>query len=180
MTDNLIITYKYIAIISTVLFIIKFIIFSFADTDSEVTGDFNTISDSDASFDFLSIQSILAFLMGFGWVGLAAVSQWHLSIKFVILSSMASGTICMLISAYLMLKVKGLNHIIKIDYEKSIGKSGRAYTAIHPHKEGQIEIEINGRLSIKQAINDTDTEINSFEQIIIIRAEDDKLYGKKI
>lgn len=178
--ENLIRTYKYIAIFSTVLFVIKFLIFSLASNDgTEVASDFDSISDTDTSFDFFSIQSILAFLMGFGWVGLAALTQWNVSTQLAIVISVVTGFVFLYMSAFLMFKVKSLNQVVKIDYEKCIGTVGKAYTTIHPNSEGQIQIEINGKLSIVNAVNSTDIEIKAFEQIKVIKFENLKLYIEK-
>lgn len=179
--ENLIRTFKYIAVFSTVFFVIKFLIFSLTGGDStEVSSDFDTISDTDSSFDFLSVQSILAFLMGFGWIGLAALTQWHLEIKYAILLAAFVGFIFMFMSAYLMLKVKALNQTVKLDYEKCLNTTGKAYTTIKPNSEGQIQIEINNKLSIMNAINSTDIQIEAFEQIRVVKVEEDKLYIEKV
>lgn len=50
-------------------FVLKLIIFNFIGGDSEVFADFNTEIDTDPSFNFLSVQSIIAFLWALaGWV----------------------------------------------------------------------------------------------------------------
>lgn len=178
--ENLIRTYKYIAIFSTVAFIVKFIIFSMTVGDgSEVSSDFDSVSDTDTSFNFFSIQSILAFLMGFGWIGLAAVTQWGFTISNTFIVSTVVGFVFMFFSAYLMLKVKCLNQVVTPEYEKCVNKIGKAYNTIHPKSEGQIEIEINGKLSVINAINFTEEEIKAFEAIKIIKYENEKLYVEK-
>lgn len=71
--------YYYIALFSTILFVLKLIIFNFVGGDSEVFSDFTTELDTDPSFNFLSVQSVIAFFMGFGWMGYAALKQLQLS-----------------------------------------------------------------------------------------------------
>lgn len=56
--------FYYIAVFSTILFLVKTIIFSIFGGDAEVVSDFTTEFEMETSFDFLSIQSILAFLWG--------------------------------------------------------------------------------------------------------------------
>ncbi|MCR5261210.1 MAG: hypothetical protein K6C94_05175 [Candidatus Gastranaerophilales bacterium] len=178
--ENLIRTYKYIAIFSTVAFILKFIIFSMTVGDgSEVSSDFDSVSDTDTSFHFFSIQSVLAFLMGFGWVGLAALSQWHTEISHAVIISVIVGFVFMFSSAYLMLKVRCLNQVVTPEYDKCVGKIGKAYTTIHPNTDGQIEIEINGRLSVISAMNNSDIEIKAFEPVKVVKFENEKLYIEK-
>lgn len=178
--EKLILTYKYIAIFSTALFILKFTIFSLTSIEgSEISSDFTSISETDMSFDFFSIQSILSFLMGFGWVGLAALTQWKLPIYLVFIISVIIGFLFLFMSSYIMFKVKSLNQIINIDYNKCVGTIGKAYTTIHPNSEGQIQIELNGKLSIINATNATNTEIKAFEQIKVTKYENSKLYIEK-
>lgn len=178
--ENLILTYKYIAVISTVLFVIKFLIFSVTSGDgTEVSSDFTSISDTDASFDFFSIQSILAFLMGFGWIGLASLAQWHISVKYAVVISSLTGFAFLYMSAFLMFKIKSLNQIVQPEYEKCTGNVGKAYTTIHANSEGQIQLEINGKLSVINAVNGTDSDIKAFEQIKVIKYENSKLYIEK-
>lgn len=110
--ENIIRTYKYIAIFSTIFFIIKFIIFSFIGENTHLSGDFDT-ADTETFFDFFSIQSILAFLMGFGWIGLASFSQWCLSASISVLLSVITGIVFMFLSHYLMLKVKDFYEVLK-------------------------------------------------------------------
>jgi len=178
--ENLIRTYKYIAVFSTIAFVLKFIIFSMTVGDgSEVSSDFDSVSDTDASFHFFSIQSVLAFLMGFGWIGLAALSQWHTDIIHAVVISAVVGFVFMFMSAYLMLKVRCLNQVVTPEYDKCIGKIGKAYTTIHPNSEGQIEIEMNEKLSIVNAMNETDVEIKAFEPVKVVKYENEKLYIEK-
>ena len=87
--------YYYVALFATTFFVIKLIIFSFFGGGSEVGGDFNTEFDTDTSFDFLSIQSILAFLMGFGWSGYSALQQFNLGQIWAFLIACAVGFIFM-------------------------------------------------------------------------------------
>lgn len=175
-SENIVITYFYIAIISTVLYVIKTVIFSFFGGDAEVHSDFNSSFETDTAFDFLSIQSILAFLMGFGWLGLACLNEWKLSLKLTLMISVLFGFLMMFLSAYLMASIKKLNKNIIKDISGCVGKIGKSYTNFAPKAEGQVEIEVNGQLAIENAINNTDKEIKSFTPIKVVKYENNKLY----
>jgi len=174
--ENLITAYYYIALTATILFIIKLFIFAVFGGDAEVSSDFNDSFETDTSFDFLSMQSILAFLMGFGWVGLACLQGMGLRIRYAILISLVVGFAMMYFSAWVMCCVKKLNHRVKKDYSKCVGLKGRSYTSFAPHSKGQIEINFNDQLSIQDAINDTDNEIKSFTNIKVTKYENGTLY----
>ena len=172
--------YYYLAIFATILFVIKLIIFSIFGGDSEVSADFTSEVETDISFNFISIQSVLAFLMGFGWMGYAALKQFDLSQLFSFLSAFGIGFIFMFFTAYLMFMIKKLEKNIKKDKITALEKIGKAYSSIEPLSEGQIEIEINGQLTITKATNNTNEKINAFEPIKVIKVENDILYIEKI
>lgn len=157
----------YIAVFSTILFVVKTLIFSLFGGDAEVVSDFTTEFEFETSFDFLSIQSILAFFMGFGWIGLAGLTQWNLKVLPAMAAAVAFGLVLMFASAYLMFLVKKLNKRVVKNYAACIGKTAKAYTAFHPQGEGQIEVEVNGRLSIEKAFNTTQDEIEAFSKVKI-------------
>ena len=76
--ESLLKGYYYLAWFATIIFVIKLAIYAVAGGGSEVFGDFNTETDTDCSFNFLSIQSILSFMMGFAWMGFAGIRQFDL------------------------------------------------------------------------------------------------------
>lgn len=168
-----------ISIFSTVLYIIKLAIFILVGGDVEVETDFNTVSECDISFNFLSIQSILAFFMGFGWSGLAAIVQFHTGGKIALLIAIIVGLAFMFLSAYLMYSVKKLNKRIVVDYKELINKAGKAYTTFEAKAEGQIEIDLNSKLTTLNAINISDEKINAFSVIKVVKVENNQIYITK-
>ena len=174
--ENLASVYYYIALISTGLFVLKLIIFTVFGGDTEIETDFNDSVETETSFNFLSIQSILAFLMGLGWAGLACLLQFNMNSSLAIVISIVFGLLMMWFSAWLMLCIKKLNHTVKKDFSKCVGLSARAYTKFAPHSKGQIEITFNEQLSIEEAINNSDKEINSFSNVKVVKYENGILY----
>ena len=174
--NNLTGIYWYIAVFSTIFFVIKLALFSIFGGDVEVHADFNASFETETSFDFISIQSILAFLMGFGWFGLTCLKQWHLSTWLTLLLSAIFGLILMTLSAYLMSCIKKLNKTVKKDKTTCVGQMAKAYTNFAPNGIGQIEVDIEGQLSIENAINTTDKEIKSFSQVKILKYENNTFY----
>ena len=172
--------YYLIAMFATVVFVIKLILFTIAGGDSEVMADFNTETESDISFNFLSIQSILAFLMGFGWMGYASLKQFSLNHFVSIVLALIVGGIFMYVNTFLMFKVKSLETSVNKDKKTAIGKTGKAYTHFNGRGYGKIEIEISGQLTIVNAFNDGDKEIKAFEPIKVTNFVEDVLYVQKI
>jgi membrane-bound ClpP family serine protease len=172
--------YYYIGLFATILFVIKLIIFSFAGGDSEVFGDFNSETDTDVSFNFFSIQSIIAFFMGFGWMGYAGIKQLNLTNQIeTLVIAIIAGLVFMTLSSTLMFLAKKLEKNIKKDKNSALNKVGRAYTKFSPKGSGQIEIEINGQLSIEKAINKSEEEIAAFESVTVVAVIGETLYIEK-
>lgn len=173
--------YYYLAWFATICFVIKLIIFSIfgADNGGDVAPDFNADTASDGTFGFLSLQSLLAFLMGFGWMGYAALQQFKLDQLGSFLSAFGVGLLFMLGTAYLMFSVKKLEKNVVKDKKTAIGKIGKAYTAFEPKGSGQIEIEIDGQFTVTDAVNNTDEKINAFEMVKVVKVENDMLYIEK-
>lgn len=171
--------FLWLGLIGTLLYVIKTIMFMFGGGDMEVETDFDSMSDTDTSFHFISLQAILAFCMGFGWAGLAAHVNFGLSGIISIIIAFVSGLLFMLFNAYLFYAVKKLDHVVKVDLKELVGKTGNAYTSFEANGNGQIQIEINKRLSIYDAINISDVKINSFEVIKVTKIEDNKIYIEK-
>ena len=168
--------YYYIALFSTILFVLKLVLFATVGGDSEVAADFNSEIDTDCSFNFISIQSVIAFFMGFGWMGYSALKQFELSQLISFGAAFGVGIVFMFLTAYLMFLVKKLEKKVKKDKSTAIDQVGKAYTSFSPRSMGQIEIEINGQLSVVNAMNDTDEQINSFDVIKVTKVVDDMLY----
>lgn len=169
-----------LAVFSTIFYIIKMCLFLFFGGDVEVHADFETLTDCDPSFSFFSIQSILAFFMGFGWTGLSALTQLKTGNIIAFVAAFVVGLIFMSVSAWLMFMIKKLDKNVKIDLSKYVGTAGRAYTAFKPNSKGQIEITINDKLSVLDAVNLSDEEVNAFAPIKIEKYENNTIYITKV
>jgi membrane protein implicated in regulation of membrane protease activity len=172
--------YYYLAIFATIVFVIKLALFALVGGDAEVAADFNSEIDTDCSFNFISIQSILAFFMGFGWMGNAALKQFEFGQWLSIAIAIVVGFIFMFMTAYLMFLVKKLEKKVKKDKSTALNQVGKAYTKFEPQGSGQVEVEVNGQLSVVNAKNDSDEEINSFEYVRVTKIVDDILHIEKV
>ncbi len=172
--------YYYLALFATILFVLKLAIFTVVGGDSEVNADFNAEVDTDASFNFLSSQAIIAFLMGFGWMGYAGLRQFSFEPWLNFSVAFGVGFVFMFVTAFLMFMVKKLEKNVKKDKATAVNQVGRAYSSFAPNSQGQIEIEINGQLTIANAMNESDQSINSFDLVRVTKIVDDLLYIEKV
>lgn len=178
--NNSIQIYYYIALFSTILYIVKLILFMFIGSDHEVFADFNSEIDIDPSFNFLSIQTVIAFFMGFGWMGYSGLNQFNFSQLRTFLISVVVGLIFMFGTALLMYSIRKLEKNVKKDKNCCVNRVGKAYTNFEPNSRGQVEIDFNDQLSVLDAVNISDEFIKSFDLVRVVKVEDDLLYIEKV
>lgn len=166
-------------VVSTVLFVIKLSVFLITGGLSELTADFASITETDTSFNFFTVESLLSFFMGFGWVGLTFYKVWEMPIALSVFAGIAFGILFACLYAYLLINVKKLDESPKVKNNDYIGAQGKAYTNLAPHCEGQAELTINGKLSVIKVFNDTDEEISAFTPVKVVNAQDNKIFIEK-
>ena len=165
--------YFWLAVAMTVFFVAKLVIFSLFgmdDGDGDLVG-----TDVDTGFSFISLQSILAFLMGFGWMGYAAL-EWKLSVLISIVFAIIGGLILMGISVWLVFMMRKLNSTPKYDLNSLVEKTGTSYTRFDAKGTGKIQIEFNGKLETFDAWNETKETIDSFKNIKVLKVIDNKIF----
>ncbi|GHU15727.1 hypothetical protein FACS189449_13510 [Alphaproteobacteria bacterium] len=62
----------------------------------------------------------------------------------------------------------------------SVNRVGKAYTRFSPHGVGQIQIELDGKLSVVDAVSRFPEEIKAFEQIRVVAVESNVIYIEKL
>lgn len=168
--------YLIIAFSATFLYVVKMVMFFVSgDGDTDLLdGDVDgSHFDGGDNFSLVSTQSILAFLMGVGWIGLAAKREWELSDMHALLAAVGFGFLMMLLSSFLTFKIKKLNYIPKSNPKEAIGKTGRSYTNIPAKGQGvgQVEIALAGKQQILQATSNGKA-IKSFNNIKVVDISD--------
>ena len=176
---NLADIFFWVGVVSTVFFILKLGIYLLVGGFSELTLDFNTIGETDTSFDFLSVEAILSFLMGFGWVGFLAFKMWKFSLILSILVGVVFGILLAVFYTFLMFSIKKLDKSPKLTEEDYLVAKGKAYTNIPAGGEGQAELEINRKLNVVHVFNNSNEEISAFTQVKVVKYENSKIYVEK-
>ena len=110
----------------------------------------------------LSIRTIGAFFTGFGWSGAAMLQAGH-GTGAATFVGIVVGSIFMALIFYLMTYLHSLRQEGTINYANAVGKIGSVYLPVPPHRKGigQIEVLVQGRLKIVQAITDNDKKIGN-------------------
>ena len=166
-------TYGVLALVGTLLFVIRLSIALFAGSDG---GDFDVDADigTDASFTLFSLLSIMAFIMGTGWMGLAARIDWGLGRAVSAVLAVGFGTTMMLLASGLMYLTRKLNREVQYDLQTAIGKTARVYLTLPPkgEGEGQVEVTVSGRKKVLRAVS-TGARIEAFSAVTVVDVRDD-------
>lgn len=155
----------YIAYIASTLFILKIILmFIGGDTDSD-SSFASDAGDSDGDFGAFSINSILCFFMGSGWVGLASLKEWGFSLYPALFISILGGFFSSLLLIIFLFFAKKLNQDTK-PFSVKNGETGSVYLKIPAFGIGKI--------SIKNRIIKATSEktIESFKPIRVLEDKD--------
>lgn len=175
--------YTMIAAVSSILFVIQLVLMAIGaghhDTSGFNSGDAtDTVAGHEgaaATFQLFSVQSVLAFLMGFGWTGLGGLNEWNLSRGVTVLLSFVVGLGFLVLSAFLNSQIRRLNSEPKYNIKDCIGKTGTVYVSIPESKEGmgQVTVTVSGRKRTLQA-RSTGGPIAAFATVKIVAVDDDE------
>ena len=133
-----------------------------------------------------SIRTIGAFFAGFGWAGAAMLQAGHSTGAATFVATL-SGSAFLGVVIYLMSYLHSLRQEGTLDYNNAIGNVGNVYLPIPPKRKGmgQVEVMVQGRLRIVQALSDSDKKIGNRvavrvtetidEQTILVKPLEDEL-----
>lgn len=140
-------------------------------------GDFDLDAGAGASdgLHIFSLLSIVSFMMGAGWMGLACRLEWGLGPVPSALASTGFGFSLMLGTSYAMYRMKKFDQPGHYDVQKCVGHTGRVYLAIPAQGAlgGQVEINVDGRRSVMPAVT-LGPAIASFAPVKVASVKDDQ------
>lgn len=135
--------------------------------------DFSGDGAHDTGMGLISLRTVTAFFLGFGWGGVTAMSNGF-SFPIAIIAGLVLGAIFMAIMFYLMRLLHGLKSSGTVKLEEAIGKVATVYVTI-PAKgqgSGQIEIMIQGRLMTISACSERDAAIAPQQKVRVVKMLD--------
>ena len=172
-----------IAIPSTLILIIQTVLmFSGIGDDSDIDFDASGTElddgslDSDLDGDFaaeslhiLTVRTIIAFLVVFGWVGVAMQSS-GIGLPLTLTVAFLSGFAIMMLIAYLFKTVMKLKSNGTADNRNALGTSGRVHLTVPPSRngEGKVHIMLQGSYVERNAVTDEKEAIPTGCEIIVV------------
>jgi hypothetical protein len=168
------VTYFFMAGVGTLLFLARLVMGLFGGDAGDFDADVDFDAGSDASFTLFSLLSVMAFVMGTGWMGLACRVDFGMSRAPSAFLAIGFGVVMMLLASGGMALMRRLNEHVEIDPSTAIGHTGRAYINLPAKGQGlgQVQVSVSGRLKTMPAASNG-KEIRAFTEITVVEARDD-------
>ena len=172
--------YFYMGAVGSILFLIRMGLLVFSGVDSDVEFDADIDVDVDGGihahggdFTLFSMLSIVSFLMGAGWLGLACRVEWDMRPLAAAACASGFGFGLMLLSSLGMYQLRKLNEEGRYDVRNSIGQIGRVYLTIPAKGEGRgrVRVSVDGRQKVLAAVS-TGEAIESFTAVKIVDVQE--------
>jgi membrane protein implicated in regulation of membrane protease activity len=160
------------AVVGGVLFLFRLALFFLGggdtDVDADVPGGDGSFDDTDDSFRFLSVQSLSAFFLMFGLVGLALLREGVQ--EFVaIIAAVAAGVFTVWVVSQIFVQMKRLQSDGTIRTENAIGQEGTVYLTIPSEGSGQVQVVVQGGLRMFDAVSADHQKIPTGTHIRVVK-----------
>ncbi|HEX8876031.1 MAG TPA: hypothetical protein VF777_04735 [Phycisphaerales bacterium] len=144
--------------------------------DVDLHADVHGHTDPGDAFKILSLQSLAAYSMGFGWGGLGALkgTGWpmHVSLLVAFLCGVAMmWTLGLLLKATFDLQSSG-----NINIQSAVGAEGDVYVSIPAQGQGQVRLVIRDRQRIFNARSE-EGPLETSRRVRVVRVHDDNSVG---
>ncbi len=167
-------------LVLVIMLLLNIIGFSHGDSDFSTDGghDFSPLGGDhlaahDPGLSWLSVRTLIAFLAGFGWGGVAI---WEATgnTALTIIGATVIGTAFMFIVFWLMSAIFKLRDSGNIDLANAIGKVATVYITIPPKREGagQVQVTVQGRLREVSAQTDYEERLAPGTKVVITKQLD--------
>jgi len=167
------VTYSLMAAVGTLLFLVRLTFAMFGGDGGDFDADVD--AGTDASFTLFSLLSVMAFIMGTGWMGLACRIDWGLSRPLSVVVAVGFGVVMMFLASGLMFLTRKLNRNITYDVGTAVGRTARVYMSI-PEKgqgQGKVQVSVSGRLMTLDAVSDG-PPLEAFADVKVVATRDDQ------
>jgi membrane protein implicated in regulation of membrane protease activity len=141
------------------------------DVDAHGDGHFDDHHDhhdSDSSFKILSLQSLTAFFMMFGLVGLALSKQSRLASFWSVLGAVIGGFFAIWVIGKIFRSMRYLQSDGTLDMKNAMFKEGTVYLTIPADGEGKVQITVQDALREFTAVSANKEEIKTDEPVRVV------------
>ena len=144
-----------------------------ADTPDGVygDGDFDDVADAEGmdGLRIFTIRGIVAFLVVFGWVGVAMDAS-GVSLFITLPVAFVCGLAMMLSLAFIFRAIMKLRSDGNTDNRNAVGTAGKVQLTIPPARtgEGKVHVMLQGAYVERNAVTDDDVAIPTGAEIIVV------------
>lgn len=172
------------AIVGGVLFFIRLALFFIggaelgadvdADVDVDVDADFDVgegvegVDESYASFKLFSFQSVAAFFMMFGLVGLALRKEANVVEAWAILGAVVAGVFSFWVIGKIISLMKRLQSSGTMNLANAIGQEGSVYLTVPADGVGKVRVTVQDHLKVFNAVSGKGEDIKTGEQVTVV------------
>lgn len=144
------------------------------DVDSDLPDFDGDHGDGDGGLSMLSIRTITAFLVGFGWIGAACLSS-GMGIILTLIIGGGVGLILMFMVFSIMRFFYNMQEEGTLDYHNAVGQIATVYLPIPANgtAPGQVEVMIQGRLQVVRAFTSKPDRIENRMSVLVIDLNED-------
>lgn len=169
------------AAFGTLLFIIRLGLMLLGGHGGDMHHDVATGDHHDGHTDaakYLSVQTVTAFIMGFGWGGLAAFRGSDLSLGLSILVGVGCGSALFALMAWLMTAMIKMQSSGNVDMAKALGAEGDVYVEVPPQASrgkafGKVRLVFGERQRMVNAMSEAET-LPSNTRVRVVRVNPDR------
>lgn len=175
--DTLLKTFWYVAIPTSIIFIIQTIMtFIGADSSDGLDADFDgDLSGTHAPFQLFSLRNLINFLLGFSWTGISFYSTIA-NKSILIIISLAVGFLFVYFFFVIIRQVQKLAEDNSFNITNTLNKSAEVYLTIPENKKGKgkIMISVNGAFHELEAMTEND-KILSGSVVKVVKIENNNI-----
>ena len=157
-----------IALASSLVMLIQLVLTLVGGAFDVADGEFE-VEATDGDLGVLSIRTICAFFVGFGWGGISALNIYEGNIFIATIAGFITGSLFLAGVLWTMRGLHSLREDGTVDIKNSVGTTGSVYLPIPPNREGtgQIQVVIQGRERTVIALTDSDVGLENRARIIV-------------
>lgn len=129
----------------------------------------------DTGLRLLTVQGLIAFVTMFGLVGLALSRSTHAGEILSILGGFAGGSLTCFALALLTAAMRKLQSTGNLRTDKAVGATGTVYLTIPRQGSGQVQLVVDGRQRIFDAVAEDKGTIPSGARVTVTEVQGDSL-----
>ncbi len=171
-----------VAILSTLVFIFQLVMALFGLGDHDMDGvdmphdldlDHPDMEAHSTGAGMLSVRTIMAFLVGFGWTGVMALS-YGFNIFVTLGMSCVVGLIFMSVVFFLMRAIYSLSDVGTVDLKNAQGEAGTVYTPIPASRQGlgRVQVTVQGRVRELPSMTDEEESLPTGTPVRVVKVLD--------